>query len=232
MAANLVAVPFKKRPGDNDNFCRKENNHLIIEVKNEGTTTATSVKVRVAFRGYGTSQNPRDRNPQEEIVVEITAGNSELFEFDCPSDACYDPRCVFDITIDPGGGPGDRKEKYYRGVCQKGPDLVPVQEDTLIGTGFYWKTNASGKKIFVNVQNQGTAEAVDSTIRVDFKDNPPSKRAATGPIKPHKTKPVEVDIPTALWGTNFQAKVTVDVDNIVQESNKKNNEHTGFCKKI
>lgn len=232
---NLEAIPFPKRPQDNDSFCRLELNpggggvppflELIVEVHNTGNAPSPPTRVRVDFRKYGTVNNPNDRVPQERplpILQPVSAGGIPArLAFDPPCIACYDPRCAFDIIIDPGGP----LENFYRGVCQRGPDLVPIPAANYLATGFYFrKINAGGgnRDIEVRVQNQGTADSVAARLSVAFPNNPTGFQAIP-PLVPSQIQPVRVRIPAPLTGVAFQPVITLDVDNVVEESNKDNN---------
>lgn len=249
--ANLHVVPYRKRPEDNDSYCRIRDNQLIVEIENRGPGQALPTRVRVDFRGYGTCKNPKDRNVQEQNTPGLPAPPpgplpppppypSVQLYFDCPSEDCYDPKCAFDIIIvngDTDPNTGITKDRYYRGVCLKGPDLVPVPDVNFPITGVYWRRRPApapvNEEMVVTIQNQGTADALPARIRVDFGQPsprpvnpiPPSPHAFgnTNALSPHQSEEVYIPIPPPLQGNAFQATVTADDNKNVSESNEENN---------
>jgi len=230
---DFEAIPFKKRNSDdNDSFCRKENGKLVVEVQNK-TSSAKSVPVRVSYREYGTDSDPKAREAQEKMSGSIPANDSKKVKFNCPADGCYDPECVFDITINPGP-----EEVYYRGVCKKGPDLVPLPDDDFKSTGSYWLRDNSVvglPTMTVTIQNQGNENAAASKFRVNIKGYgplPPFDLRALKPSEIEKvTFPIPVTPPNSFLDRDIEATVTLDVTNQVAESNETNNEVSGNCLK-
>lgn len=107
------------------------------------------------------------------------------------------------------------------------PDLVPVK-----APGNPTFCERSGGDLVVYVKNQGGAEAAGSEVEVKFSVAPGAfqhVRGATGPISSGATDTVYIPIPSGCFDSDCHFTITVDIVNVVQESNEANNSANGTC---
>ena len=212
-------------PYENGSYYRLKDSKLIVKVKNYGAATEKDTTTRVDFQMYGSCKDP-NQTTQDRLTPCLGQGKFVELEFDCACDNCFDPNCEFYITVDAKNDLGEGSRQMFLGVGYgpRLPDLVPVTNEK----GSY--SSISGKKLKFAVQNQGTDYARRSTTEVVLKGYDPI-RIPTSDLDPGYEAEVTIDIPEALYesGGELHYKITVDVDNVVNESNKNNNVAEGIC---
>jgi subtilase family serine protease len=112
-------------------------------------------------------------------------------------------------------------------ACSTGPDLVPVKAP---GNATFCEIEGGNLKVYV--KNQGDAEATGSEVEVEFylsNGVQQKERAATGLISAGATDSVLVPIPDGCYNPDCNFTITVDIVNVVKESNENNNVVDGAC---
>jgi CARDB len=101
-------------------------------------------------------------------------------------------------------------------------DLVPVPD----ASGFFCRLRDA--KLVVTVKNQGAGPAGPSTTEVDFFSHG-RVSLPTPALGPGASTDLLVDIPPGCFDPDCEFRITVDVLNIVAESNEGNNTANGLC---
>jgi subtilase family serine protease len=112
-------------------------------------------------------------------------------------------------------------------ACATGPDLVPVKAP---GNATFCEIDGGNLKVYV--KNQGDADADGSEVEVIFylsNGVQKTERAATGFISAGATDSVLVPMPDNCYNPDCNFKITVDIVNVVKESNETNNIVEGAC---
>jgi hypothetical protein len=96
-------------PDEHGLFCRREDNDLIVTVRNQGTASAGPSKTEVDFYKYGKAVCP---------TPALAGGASTNLAFPIPR-GCHDPDCEFRITVDVGGDvvESDEGNNTADGLC-------------------------------------------------------------------------------------------------------------------
>jgi CARDB len=102
--ADLIPVPDEQ-----GSFCNRENDKLIVTVRNQGVATAGPSTTQVDFFGHGLTSLP---------TPSLVPGQSTTLAFPIPS-GCFDPDCEFRITVDAGNAVIESNEANNTadGVC-------------------------------------------------------------------------------------------------------------------
>jgi subtilase family serine protease len=107
------------------------------------------------------------------------------------------------------------------------PDLVPVMAP---GNSTFCEIEGGNLKVYV--KNQGDTEATGSEVEVEFYLQggvQQTERAATGPISAGGTDSVLIPIPAGCYIPDCNFQITVDIVNVIEESNENNNVAQGAC---
>lgn len=132
------------------------------------------------------------------------------------------------VAVYTASGSDKRVETFHtervpaRQIRQQLADLVPVPDDS----GQFCRREES--TLIVTVMNQGGSQAGPSTTRVDFGqfgivDTP------TPSLMPGAQVDLNVPIPMGCFNPDCDFRITVDVHNVVAESNEGNNTASGMC---
>jgi len=102
------------------------------------------------------------------------------------------------------------------------PDLIPVPDEN----GFFCRREES--MLIVTVRNQGNAGAGPSTTEVDF-GTYGKIQLPTPPLGPGAEIDLKFPIPFGCFDPDCEFRITVDVNNQVDESDEGNNFASGTC---
>lgn len=96
-------------PGENGDFCRRQDQNLIVTVRNQGSAGAGPSVTRVDFGPFGSVSLP---------TPPLAAGASIDLFFPIPG-GCFDPDCEFRITVDANQqvAESDEGNNTANGVC-------------------------------------------------------------------------------------------------------------------
>ena len=102
--ADLLPVPDER-----GEFCRRDGNKLLVEIRNQGTCRAGASTTRVDFGQHGSV---------DVSTPSIPAGSSTTLVVDIPL-GCHDPDCEFTITADARNDVAETNEgnNVASGVC-------------------------------------------------------------------------------------------------------------------
>jgi hypothetical protein len=198
----LRAVPY-----ENGSYYRLRDKKLIVVVMNYGKVAADAT-TQVDFAGYGSCKDPQNRGPQDPQRKNIAPGKSVEFEFDCPSDNCFDPDCEFYIAVKSELA---EESSVTFGVCRKPMvpylTLVPVENDSLI--------KLLKGELIVKVQNQGAAYARSSNTKLELEGYPGIKPEKTPELEPGYTAEVKFKIPQGAGKSGAKYSISLDIDKVV-----------------
>ncbi len=112
--------------------------------------------------------------------------------------------------------------------CRTPPDLrpLPVEDDDIAGA--YCRRD--GQDLIVVVENAGGTDARSSFVEVDFVGTGVVQRVPTPPIVSGTRVDVLVPIPLGCHDPDCEFRITVDVDDVVAESDELNNQASGMCR--
>lgn len=118
--------------------------------------------------------------------------------------------------------------------CAKSPDLVPITRSggqkgmEGIGPSAFCEQDKDGRLV-VTIQNQGTADAPDSTVtRVEF-GNSETFTQYTPAIPAGANVGVSFEIPGSCFDSDCNFLIIVDAENLINEANEGNNKVDGIC---
>lgn len=108
------------------------------------------------------------------------------------------------------------------------PDLIPVPRGESGGPIDFCETDEETGDLVVTVRNQGTGVAGPSTTEVDF-GRYGTVLKPTKKLDPGESVPLEIPIPRGCYDPDCDFRITVDVDDVVTESDEGNNVASGTC---
>jgi len=105
------------------------------------------------------------------------------------------------------------------------PDLVPVPNEN----GSFCNKTDGGRSFIVTVKNQGTVVAGLFTTEVDFYKYGKSGMSTTAMLDAGDLVQLKFLIPPGCHDPDCEFKITVDVDDVVVESDEGNNVAIDTC---